>query len=243
MITEQKPVWDIFIRIFHWTLVIAFAASYFTEGDIYLHFYSGWYIIILIVLRILWGVVGTPYARFRDFVKSPTEIMAYVKSLKSNERSIKRYIGHNPLGGLMVITLLLSLSITCTTGVLLYTQQGKSVSSFLGHSPIDSVDDNEQAETKPITGFDTAVYDHDEDELSAPKEYQPSLEAIDSTAKNNDKHKDSKDETLKEVHDFFANFTLFLILLHVAGVVISSRVHGENLVLAMLTGKKSVNKK
>lgn len=224
MISENKTVWDIFIRVFHWTLVIAFVAGYLTEGEVYLHFYVGWYIGILLLLRFIWGFIGTTHARFSDFIKSPTEIIEYVRSLRKTTDSNKRYIGHNPLGGLMVIALLLSLSITCVSGVLLYTEDGKAALSFIGHSPIESFEEDHHNE-KASSSFVSSVgkyTEHDDDD---------------------DEDEDDENEVIKEIHEFFANFTLFLILLHIAGVIISSRISKENLVLAMITGKKSVEKK
>lgn len=214
MITENKKVWDFFIRIFHWTLVIAFIVSYLTEGEIYLHFYMGWYISILLFLRFIWGFIGTPYARFSDFIKPPSEIIKYATSFNKNHSSNKQYIGHNPLGGLMIIALLLSLSITCASGILLYTEDGKVALSFIGHSPTESFEDNDKIQKEIFT----------------------------NNINSNDKYierEDDEDEILKETHEFFVNITLFLILLHIAGVIISSRLQGENLVIAMITGKKT----
>lgn len=218
MISENKTVWDIFIRVFHWTLVIAFVVGYLTEGEVYLHFYAGWYISILLILRLIWGFIGTTHARFRDFIKPPSEIIDYAKSLGKNEGEKQRYIGHNPFGGLMVIGLLLSLSITCVSGVLLYTEDGKAALSFIGHSPIESFEE-----------------DHSNEKTSS--------NMVSSVGKYAEYDDNDEDEVIKEIHEFFANFTLFLILLHIAGVIISSRISKENLVLAMITGKKSVEKK
>lgn len=221
MISENKTVWDIFIRVFHWTLVIAFVIGYLTEGEVYLHFYVGWYIGILLLLRFIWGFIGTTHARFSDFIKSPTEIFEYVTSLRKTTGTNKRYIGHNPLGGLMVITLLLSLSITCISGVLLYTEDGKAALSFIGHSPIESFEE-----------------DHSNEKTSSNM-----VSSVGKYAEYDDEKDDDEDEVIKEIHEFFANFTVFLILLHIAGVIVSSRLNKENLVLAMITGKKSVEKK
>lgn len=209
--TKNNIIWDIFIRIFHWTLVVAFIISYLTEGEVYLHFYSGWYILILLGCRVVWGFIGTKHARFIDFIKAPTEIINYAKSLKSNDVTIKHYDGHNPLGGLMVVAMLCFLTLTCITGVLLYSDDGNSAFSFTNYSPLASVE--EENDHKAITNS----------ELS----------------EHNKHEKDEDDEFLKEVHDLLANFTILLILLHIAGVVYSSRLHQENLIKAMFTGKKS----
>lgn len=117
----QKPVkvWDPLVRVFHWTLVSAFFVAYLTEDDLLdLHVYAGYLIGGLLVFRLLWGLVGTRHARFSDFVKRPSEVWAYVKSLIG--RHPKRYLGHNPAGGAMVVALLVSLLMVTISGVALY---------------------------------------------------------------------------------------------------------------------------
>jgi cytochrome b len=114
-------VWDRFVRFFHWTLVAVFVADYFfLEGghdyfDRYiLHDWLGYLVFALVVLRIVWGFVGTKHARFSDFVPTPAALLAYARSMLSGRK--KRYLGHNPAGAVMVITFLaLTLGI-CITG-------------------------------------------------------------------------------------------------------------------------------
>ncbi|MFT3928923.1 MAG: cytochrome b/b6 domain-containing protein [Spongiibacteraceae bacterium] len=115
-------VWDIAIRIFHWSLVAAFMTSYFSgEESETIHVYSGYTIIGLLLFRLIWGFVGTRHARFADFIYSPSRIFGYARSLAAG--SPKHYLGHNPLGGLMVIALLISLSLTCYSGLKLYAEE------------------------------------------------------------------------------------------------------------------------
>jgi len=201
---EPRKVWDLFIRFFHWTLVASFLVSYLTEGEYNLHFYSGWYISILIVLRIIWGMVGSKYSRFSDFVKPPTDIIQYVKSLIANED--KAYLGHNPLGGLMLIIMLTSLSLTSITGVLLYQSEGNEIFSFLQGPILQELDEDDEHQESRYE-----KESHEESELG---------------------------EALEELHELFANLTLLLILIHVAGVYFTSRRENRNLVKAMFTGKK-----
>lgn len=112
-------VWDPLVRIFHWTLVSAFFVAYFTEDDLLdLHVYAGYLIGGLLVFRLIWGFVGSRYARFSDFVKPPREVWVYLKSILFQHP--KRYLGHNPAGGAMVIALLVSLLLTTVSGIAVY---------------------------------------------------------------------------------------------------------------------------
>ena len=120
---REIKVWDPFVRLFHWTLVTAFLVSWLTEDElITLHVYAGYLITILVLLRIVWGVVGTRYARFNDFVVAPAKVFKYLKDLLTFRA--KRTIGHNPAGGAMIVALLISLLITASTGMLAYGAEG-----------------------------------------------------------------------------------------------------------------------
>ncbi len=219
MTVEQNSsgvkVWDLFIRFFHWSLVVTFVVSYLTEGEYGLHFYSGWYIGTLLLVRMVWGVIGSKYARFSDFVKPPSDILDYTKSLFSEEHQEKTYLGHNPLGGIMVVVMLLSLSFTVVSGVVLYKAEGNNTFDFIG-SPVLVEIDEEQREYKEI-----------DDKIKSLKEYRE---------KDYEEHED--EEFWEEIHEFFSNFSLLLILFHVAGVIFSSRRENKNLVKGMITGKK-----
>jgi cytochrome b len=116
-----KPirVWDLFVRIFHWSLVGLVAISYLSgEFEFEIHSYSGYAIFSLVLLRVIWGVVGSKYARFKNFVYSPSNVMAYLKSIVTGNP--KRFLGHNPAGGLMVLALLTVLGTTTLSGMKLY---------------------------------------------------------------------------------------------------------------------------
>lgn len=115
-------VWDIAVRVFHWSLVAAFVTAYLSgdENEL-LHTNTGYVIIGLLVFRVLWGFIGTKHARFTDFIYSPAKIFAYARSLASG--SPRHYLGHNPLGGIMVIALLISLSLACFSGLKLYAAE------------------------------------------------------------------------------------------------------------------------
>jgi len=115
--SPQIKVWDPLIRFFHWSLVTAFVIAYITEDDfLTVHSWAGYLILTLLAIRIVWGFVGTRYARFSSFVYSPENIIQFMKD--TLHFRAKRYLGHNPAGGAMVIILILSLLITTTTGIL-----------------------------------------------------------------------------------------------------------------------------
>lgn len=184
----QIKVWDPVVRFFHWSLVSAFAIAYITEGDfLSIHSWAGYFILGLLSIRIIWGFIGSSYARFKDFIYSPALIKQYLKDILALKA--KRYIGHNPAGGAMVILLLISLLMATSSGVLLYGAA-------------------EQA--GPLGGW-----------FSETGGMLPDI--------------------LEEIHEFFANFTLFLVCLHIAGVVFESLLHKENLVSSMISGFKSKN--
>lgn len=164
-------VWDPFVRIFHWSLVALFAIAFFTGDDAErVHVAAGYGIAGLLALRIVWGFVGPCHARFADFVRSPRATLTYLR-----EEALfrgRRYIGHNPAGGLMVVALVVMLSGTCATGYLLTTD------TYWGS------------------------------------------------------------KTMEHIHGAFAYVTVALVGLHIVGVLVTSLAHRENLVKAMITGRK-----
>jgi cytochrome b len=110
--------WDPFIRIFHWSLVVSFVVSWVTQEEFYnLHLQAGYATLGLICMRLAWGFIACGHARFIDFIYSPKAIIAYLKSLPGNNP--KRYIGHNPAGGAMVILLLAGLFVVTLSGIAL----------------------------------------------------------------------------------------------------------------------------
>lgn len=105
-------VWDIVVRAFHWATAVLFFAAYFIDRPRDLHEGLGYALAAILVVRIIWGFVGTKHARFMDFVPSPKGFWIYTCAMvRGRER---RYIGHNPAGGAMVIALLL-----CLCGIIL----------------------------------------------------------------------------------------------------------------------------
>jgi cytochrome b len=143
----------------------------------------------LILFRIIWGIIGTRHARFSSFVTSPGTAWQYIKD--TLKLRAKRYLGHNPAGGAMIILLLVSLLITTLSGMATYgaVESAGPLGNWLGNIG------------------------------------------------------ESGEDMLEEVHEFFANFTVMLVAIHVGGVIIESLLHRENLVRSMLHGYKTANPK
>ena len=220
-IKKAVKVWSPLIRIGHWTLVIAFFTAYFTEDDFMeLHAWAGYMVGMYLLIRILWGFVGGKYARFRNFIYSPAKIINYLKNLIALKP--QHYIGHNPAGGAMVIALLVSLAGTTLTGMKLYAvEENKGPFAITAHQT--------QLQIQPVSLIAEAkAEDDDEDEGSNDL--------------NIDRKVDKQaEEFWEELHELFANFTLLLVFLHVAGVIASSIIDKEKLVKAMLTGEKDID--
>jgi cytochrome b len=164
-------VWDPFVRIFHWGLATSFLVAFLTRhGAGSLHYWAGGAAAALVLLRLLWGLLGTHYARFSQFVRGPRAVGGYLWAIATGREA--RYIGHNPAGGVMIIALMLIMLATAATGYLQTTDQ------FFG------------------------------------------------------------DEGMQKLHDVLGNGLLLLVLAHLAGVALASLRHRENLVAAMVSGRK-----
>ncbi len=105
--TVRIHVWDPFVRLFHWTVVSGCLIAYVFTDWRNLHKFTGYVVLAMVVLRIIWGFVGTRHARFADFVRSPREVWDYGRRLLQGREDPS--LGHNPLGGLMVVALLTTL--------------------------------------------------------------------------------------------------------------------------------------
>lgn len=169
---QRVLVWDVPTRVFHWSLALSFAGAYVTaESERYrdVHLALGYVFLGLIAFRLLWGVVGTTYARFGNFWFSFSQVQTYVSSLLSQQP--QHYLGHNPAGAIAIFLLL-------------------GLGLLIGFSGL---------------GLDFAWGDED---------------------------------LWEELHEIAANLMLLVVLVHIAGVIVSSHLHRENLARAMLTGYK-----
>ncbi|MEQ1601814.1 MAG: cytochrome B [Methylophilaceae bacterium] len=168
---QRILVWDVPTRVFHWAFALSFAGAFLTaETERYrdIHLALGYLFLGLIAFRVIWGFVGTRYARFSAFLFKPIEIFDYLKSLLN--RQPRHYVGHNPAGS-VAIFLLLGLGL------------------FIGISGV-------------LLDFDIGG------------------------------------EVYEELHELAANLMLAVVVVHIAGVAISSWLHRENLVRSMITGYK-----
>lgn len=163
-------VWDRFVRAFHWSTVTLVAIAFLSPDMKSLHEPVGYAVLALVLARLVWGIVGTRHARFTNFVVGPVAVTTYLRTLRQGHA--RRYLGHNPAGGLMVLALLATLLVI-------------TISGFL-------------SETDRFFGVDW----------------------------------------VSRLHNLSTDVLLGLIICHLAGVLISSRLHRENLVAAMITGRK-----
>lgn len=164
-------VWDAPVRVFHWLLALSFAGAYITAESkswLLVHLTLGYTLGGLVVFRILWGLLGTRYARFGSFVRGPSAVMRYGRAMLSSKP--EHHVGHNPAGAVAIVLLLTLSLLIVATGWAAYT--------------------------------------------------------------------DVAGKWIGELHEGVAGFMLAVVGVHVAGAVLTSLLHRENLVRAMLTGKK-----
>jgi cytochrome b len=200
-------VWDPLIRIGHWTIVAAFAVAYLSGEDVLsLHVWAGYVVGAAILIRVIWGFVGPQPARFADFVYAPRAVLAYASDLVRFRA--KRYLGHSPAGGAMIVALLVLLAGTVVTGLM-------SLGSDKHAGPLAPL-----YAAAPATGTPAA---------SAKRTDE------DGTRRN---AAEGEENAVRELHELLANLTLVLVGLHVVGVVLASLAHRENLIAAMITGRK-----
>jgi cytochrome b len=192
MQAAEISVWDPFVRVFHWSLAAAVLVDWFTDEPLWMHTWLGYLAAALIVLRIAWGFIGPQNAQFRHFVRGPRPVFNYLAGLI--RFSSKRYLGHSPAGGAMVVALLIMAVATAGTGM-------ANLAADRGEGPLSGV--IAKVERPP----------------RVPGQRRPPL-------------------LMKQVHETVANITLVLVVLHVFGVALASFAHRENLVTAMITGRK-----
>lgn len=164
-------VWDLPVRLGHWLMAGGFATAWFTaESEEWrlVHVLAGGTVLAAALFRVLWGFVGSRYARFADFVRGPAAAFGYLKSLLGPKP--QHFVGHNPAGGWAILALLALAALAGGSGWLAYQEIG-------GDRPA-------------------------------------------------------------EFHEAAATAMLAVVGVHVLGVVVGSLRHRENLVRAMVTGRK-----
>ena len=164
-------VWDVPTRVFHWLLVLCFAGAWLTSESERLqmiHYAFGYSAVALVLFRLVWGFVGTKYARFTQFLRGPNEMAGHIKSVLSSHQHSSP--GHNPVGGIVMVGLMLIILLIGLTGYW-------GVKEFLG-------------------------------------------------------------DFMSEAHEAIASLALGLAILHIAAAVTMSLLQKENLIRAMVNGKK-----
>lgn len=109
---KQYLIWDLPTRIFHWLLVVTLLALWYTSENelIELHIKCGYFALSLIVFRIVWGVVGTRHAKFHAFFPTPSRLKRFLVDKHESP-------GHNPLGALMIILMILLIGLQAMSGL------------------------------------------------------------------------------------------------------------------------------
>ena len=216
---ETVGVWDPLVRVCHWSLVGTFFLAYFTDDELLtVHVWAGYAVGCIVVLRVLWGFIGPKYARFSDFVFGPQKVWSYLADLV-NFRA-KRYLGHSPAGGTMAVALLIGLAATVWSGLETYAIE-ENAGPLAGSMAVMGA----KAEASPSAPIHLASEEGEHKGLEEPEREGKAGE---------------EDEFWEEVHEVLANLMLALVIIHLLGVGLTSVVHRENLVRAMITGKKRV---
>ena len=164
-------VWDVPTRVFHWLLVLCFAGAWLTSESERLqmiHYAFGYSAVALVLFRLVWGFVGTKYARFTQFLRGPNEMAGHIKSVLSSHQHSSP--GHNPVGGIVMVGLMLIILLIGLTGYW-------GVKEFLG-------------------------------------------------------------DVMGEAHEAIASIAMAVVVIHIAAAIIMSFMQKENLIRAMVNGKK-----
>ena len=180
-------VWDLPTQLFKWSLVVFVSLAFLVSsshpyGSLFLvHVACGYAVTLLLLFRLAWGFIGGEHARFRSFVHGWRSAYAYGQGLLRLKPPPT--VGHNPVGGWMIMTLLVTLSVIALSGLLAEGRTGGAglLSALL------------PAESVAVVG---------------------------------------------NIHAWFGFIIMWLVALHVAGVLFESLLHRENLVLTMITGRK-----
>lgn len=202
--------WDAVVRTTHWSVAAAVLANaVITEGGSAPHIWIGYGLALVLATRWIWGLVGTPGARFSAFPPSMRGAFAHIREIRAGERSV--HASHNPLGALMVYALWACLLVIIVTGIAMAGPPGGSVAR----------DEIARASAPP---------EH--------RDAEAGNDGSGDTDRPVHRAGEEAEGTLEEVHEIAANLLYILILLHVAGVAFETRRSGSRIVLAMLPGRR-----
>lgn len=125
-------VWDPLVRVLHWSLAGSFLVAWLTgDGLQALHEWAGYAAAAIVGVRLLWGLAGSRYARFAQFVRGPGAVAAYLAAMARGRE--RRHLGHNPAGGAMIVAILAGILGLGATGWLLTTD------AWWGSGPLEAV--------------------------------------------------------------------------------------------------------
>lgn len=133
---ETRPmIWDPLVRVFHWALMLCVVAAWilgeFGPDIMTLHFWLGYAVGGLLLIRLLWGFVGPRTARFASFVTGPGPVLRYIATLPARKPS--HTTGHNPLGGWSVVAMLVLLGLQVVTGLFVGTDDYVNMGPLSGY--------------------------------------------------------------------------------------------------------------
>ncbi len=117
MSKKMVLVWDFPVRVFHWLLVISFVGAWLTsesEAQQMLHYAFGYAAVMLVLFRVFWGVIGTKYAQFKQFIKGPRATIHHFKLMLTGKQP--EGLGHNPAGALAMLALMVLILLIGLTG-------------------------------------------------------------------------------------------------------------------------------
>ena len=117
---QKRLVWDLPLRLFHWLFAASVIASWATAEAgfnwMQWHIRLGYWVMGMLFFRVIWGFIGPRHARFKSFLTGPRAVLRYAKGFTGVGEAVAS-VGHNPLGGLMVLLMLLLVAFQVTTGL------------------------------------------------------------------------------------------------------------------------------
>ena len=210
-------VWDLCIRLFHWSLVLLFVVAYATGDDKgCVHRYAGFMVMGLVIIRLVWGLIGRQHARFSDFMCSPLDALGYLRELLAGRP--KYYPGHNPAAAWMILLFLANSTAICLSGYAAYLLKDRSPSLRFEY-------------TLFVVENAYAARDGNGRQARRHERHEKGHGSLGNEAAESD-------SIWGDIHEASAQFMVLLIVLHVFGVALSSLMHHENLVKSMITGNK-----